>query len=70
MATTYVTSDGDMVDEIAYATYGSSSGAVEAIYAANPGLADYGPILGSGITITLPDLTAAQKSERKVQLWA
>lgn len=65
----YVTIDGDMVDEIAQARYGATSGVVEAIYAANEGLADRGPVLPAGITIVLPELTARQKQANRVKLW-
>jgi phage tail protein X len=67
--TEYVTIDGDMVDEIAQARYGATAGIVEAIYAANEGLADLGPVLPAGVTIILPDLTAQQKVATRVKLW-
>ena len=50
----YRTVDGDMIDAISVATYGSEE-MVEAIYRANPHLAELGPILPAGITITLPE---------------
>ena len=67
--TEYVTIDGDMVDQIAWAKFGATSGAVEAIYAANEGLADLGPVLSAGVTILLPDLSATQKTASRVKLW-
>lgn len=51
---TYVTTAGDMVDLIAFKRFGASSGATEAIYVANPGLADLGPVLPAGVTILIP----------------
>jgi phage tail protein X len=52
----YITSEGDMVDAIAYEYYGTHTGTTVAIYEANPGLVDHGPQLPAGLTITLPDL--------------
>lgn len=50
----YTTVDGDMVDAIAFKRFGASSGTAEAIYAANPGLAERGPILPAGVVINIP----------------
>ncbi|WP_240810493.1 tail protein X [Formicincola oecophyllae] len=52
--------------------FGSSSDAMLAsVYNANPGLADYGPILPGGLAITLPDgLGAAPPATNQaVRLW-
>jgi len=68
MAQKYRCSDGDMLDEICFRHYGRSSGAVEAVLEANPGLADKGPVLAVGTQILLPDL--AESNEAKtVKLW-
>ncbi|GAB6260341.1 tail protein X [Photobacterium sp. R1] len=67
MATTYRTRDGDMLDDICWRHYGREN-AVEAVLAMNPGLADFGPLLPSGIEIKLPDL-AVPVSEEAVSLW-
>lgn len=69
--TTYRTVEGDVVDLIAFDHYGTSKGTIEAIYDANRGLADYGPILPGGIIITLPVVPAQArlKSRRVIQLW-
>ena len=65
--TTYTTKDGDTVDYICAKFYGATSGGrVEAVFAANPGLADIpltpgavpGPELPAGIKITLPVVDA------------
>ncbi|WP_323119972.1 tail protein X [Burkholderia alba] len=70
MATRYTTSDGDMVDEIAWKYYGATdSGQVEAILAVNPGLADHGPVLPAGVMIVLPEQAAAAQTVRGVKLW-
>ncbi|MCF6432594.1 tail protein X [Leisingera sp. MMG025] len=67
MMTTYRTSEGDMVDEICKDHYGREDMAV-AVYEANPGLAQLGPILPKGLEITLP---AAQPAtvRKPVRLW-
>lgn len=68
MATTYLTRDGDMLDQIAARHYGFSSGAVEAILVANYGLCEHPPVLPAGLVITLPDLTPAT-AVAPVRLW-
>lgn len=67
MAKTIRTSDGDVLDEICYALYGSLAGVVEAVYEANPGLAAYTQPFAAGILITLPDLDVQR--DEPVQLW-
>jgi phage tail protein X len=70
MTAIYVTRDGDMVDEIAFKQYGSTANrVVEQILAANPGLSDLGPILAAGVSITLPDIDMAAKTQG-VTLWS
>jgi len=62
MASSYQSKDGDLVDDIAYRFYGQTTGGeVEAVYAANNHLADYGPALPAGVIITLPDVTPKRK---------
>jgi len=69
MAETYVTSDGDQVDAIAAAYYGSTSNlVVEQVLEANPGLSDYGPVLPAGLRMTLPDI-ASPAQQQGVRLW-
>ncbi|MBY6242219.1 tail protein X [Methylosinus sp. Sm6] len=68
---TYVTSRGDMVDAIAARAYGDEHiGAAEAILAANPGLAEHGPILPENLTILLPDLARPRPQIATVDLWS
>lgn len=50
----YITKDGDMLDQICAAYYGATDGYVERVLAANPGLADRGEVYPAGISITLP----------------
>lgn len=38
----------------------------ERLWALNPGLAAYGPLLPSGVRVTLPDLTPRANTARKV----
>lgn len=51
-----ITSDGDMVDQLAYRHYGTHEGTTEAILEVNPGLAALGPVLPAGLTINLPTI--------------
>jgi phage tail protein X len=63
----YRTKDGDMVDAICVAHYGSED-MTEQVYEANPRLAALGPILPKGITITLPNKIET-KVKSPVRLW-
>lgn len=59
----------DTVDRLVWRHYGHTSGAiVEAVLAANPGLAKFGSVLPHGTTVTLPDITPAPQ-KRITQLW-
>jgi phage tail protein X len=51
---TIITSEGDMVDQLAYRHYGTHEGTTAAILEANPGLAAMGPVLPAGVEIKLP----------------
>ncbi|MBJ7536626.1 tail protein X [Marinomonas transparens] len=42
--------------------------AEEVLFALNPGLEKYGPVLPAGITITLPEMPA-KAPERVVNIW-
>jgi phage tail protein X len=64
----YRTKDGDMVDEICVAEYGTEA-MTELVYEANPGLAARGPILPKGIYITLPNQIEA-KVKSPIRLWS
>jgi phage tail protein X len=63
----YQTRDGDMLDAICLAEMGSLSH-VPAVLAANPGLANLGPIYAAGLTIWLPDVSAPVAAGQ-VRLW-
>lgn len=64
----YRTKTGDMIDAVCFNYYGASPGAVEQVYEANRGLADYGPVLPSALIIILPTLPAP-KTTAMVKLW-
>lgn len=67
--TTYITSDGDTADLIAWKYYGATSaGVVEKLLDANAGLADYGPVLPAGVSVSLPEIDVAAKTQG-VKLW-
>ena len=59
---------GDTVDQICWRYYGRTEQAVERVYAANPGLAESGPVLMHGCEVTLPDLPESSADET-VNLW-
>jgi len=59
---------GDTVDGICQRYYGRTGQAVELVYAANPGLAESGPVLPHGCEVTLPDLPDSSTGE-SVNLW-
>ena len=62
------TQQGDTVDQICWRYYGRTAQAVELVYAANPGLAESGPVLMHGCKVTLPDLPESSADET-VNLW-
>lgn len=59
--TRYVTTDGDVLDAVCFARYGATSGPVERVLAANPGLAALGAIYPAGVVITLPVIPKPSK---------
>ncbi len=64
----FKTRDGDTLDWICWKHYGKQSGAVEAVYEANPGLAKLGPVFSAGVVIELPELPEESKAE-VIRLW-
>ena len=68
MTATYRTIEGDVLDAICFRHYGRQAGAVEAVLQANPGLAEYGPVLPADVTIELPELTTEEPADT-VRLW-
>ena len=68
--TTYTTTDGDMLDEIAARHYGDTKpDLVVALLLANPAAAEYGPVLPAGVTLTLPDLAPQSANGAALSLW-
>ncbi len=59
-----------MLDAICYAHYGMCAGAVEAVLAANSGLANQAPLLPAGISIVLPQLPVSTVRQQIVRLWS
>jgi phage tail protein X len=70
MAATYQIRTGDVLDEIVNRFYGrQDNGLVELVLEANRGLADSGPVLSAGLTITLPDAPTSEPTDR-IQLFS
>ncbi|AUO48116.1 tail protein X [Pseudomonas ogarae] len=67
MATICRTSDGDLLDTVCHHYYGHLNGTVEAVLAANQGLADEPQPFRAGVIIVLPDLPAQTLED--IQLW-
>ena len=68
MAFDYRTSDGDMLDDIVYRHYGTTSGGiVEIVMNANHGLASLGATLPAGVLVHLPDIEPP--SDEGISLW-
>lgn len=59
---------GDTVDLICQRHYGRTAGVTEAVLAANPGLADLGPVLPIGTPVRLPVHTP-NPPRPTLQLW-
>lgn len=68
MATTVYAQQGDTVDLICHRHYGRTAGVTEAVFNANPGLCELGPVLPIGTPVTLPDMAPAAERDI-VQLW-
>lgn len=65
----YVTSDGDVVDEVCWRHYGRQVGVVERVLEFNPGLADRGPVLPAGVEIELPVLPSDLTESKITRFW-
>lgn len=66
----YVSRDGDVLDHIVLAHYGSlANGQLVTVLDANPGLADAGTSLDLGIRIRLPSIVDPAPAEG-VRLWS
>lgn len=61
---------GDSVNRLLYRETGRADDtAEEALWSANPGLAEYGPVLPSGVEILLPDFADEQDATTVVTVW-
>jgi len=60
---------GDTVDELCWRHLGRTAGLVEIVYELNPGLADRGLILPSGLEVKLPDQPANKPTAPLLELW-
>ena len=73
MATVVRAQQGDTLDRICLRHYGRTQGVTEAALEANPSLAELGPILPIGTSITLPDAptqaSAGIAAQQLVNLW-
>lgn len=58
----------DTVDALCWRYYGRTEGVTEAVYQANPGLAELGPVLPTGHCLELPNTTAPAQ-QNIIQLW-
>ena len=71
MSQDYSTRAGDTVDLITYRQYGVADASyVVMVLEANPGLAEYGPVLPAGLIVSLPDYTPATEVKDAVTLWS
>lgn len=66
--TTYTTSDGDMVDLIAYRFYGAHE-TTPVVYRANPDLVFLPEVLPAGVVITMPAYTPPPQVSPQINLW-
>lgn len=61
---------GDTIDAMCWRELGATRGVVEVVFELNPGLAELGPILPAGTSVTLPEPSSLQIPERQtIQLW-
>lgn len=65
---TYRTRDGDMLDAICKATYGTEA-QIGVVLDANPHLADLGPVYDAGVLIELPARVVEPVATGQVRLW-
>lgn len=60
---------GETLDQLVWRAIGMAAPAVEAVLAANPGLADLGPFLPRATPVIIPVGSDAPAPSRLVQLW-
>lgn len=66
---TVIATQGETVDSLCWQYYGRTAGVTEAVLDANPGLADLGPVIPHGTTVTLPDAAPQPEQRQVVNLW-
>lgn len=64
-----IAQQGDTIDAICWRYFQRTRGLVETVMELNPGIADNGPVLPHGLTVTLPDAPQSQPNAAIVQLW-
>lgn len=69
MSNVYTTRTGETVDSAVQAYYRRTRGIVERVLDANPGLADFGPILPMGTRILMPDMPRESAQRKRIKLW-
>lgn len=69
MANPVRTQQNDSVDALCWRHYGRTAGVTEAVLAANPGLADHGPLLPQGLVVNMPEAQASAPQRQMVNLW-
>ncbi|WP_460115370.1 tail protein X [Pseudomonas sp. H2_D02] len=69
MSATVRAHQNDTVDALCWHHYGRTAGVTEAVLEANPGLADYGPILPQGLAVRMPEAQTAAPQRQMVNLW-
>ena len=65
----YRTKDGDVLDHICAKHYADAPYSIEAVLAANLGLATHGPVMQSGLLIALPEVADTAPEAPTVRLW-
>lgn len=68
-STTVHAQQHDTLDAICYRVYGTTQGITEQVLAANPGLAEQGPLLPHGTPVNLPAIPQATQRAPTVNLW-
>lgn len=66
MPESVLTGFDETADLLAWRAYGTARGATEIVLEANPGLADYGPILPPGLIVVLPDVETTPEPSVKL----
>ena len=66
---TVIAAQGDTVDSLCWQYYGRTTGVTEAVLDANPGLAEFGPIIPHGTAVILPDAAPQPEQRQVVNLW-